>query len=1148
MTARTFKNLENLFRLSSGFDINIINIDVLSDNNGPFDSISKTKEHKESNYHELKYKDPDGDTIRVEFISERPINEVGKKILENSINLIKHEIFRRENGSIEIDTYLEAIGDANNFYIALDSDGIIVNHGSNWKKTCDKELINNYFTDLFKIEKGEGDLNQIFTDFSRKTKILFFGSLNSNQQYKASIVLKDELFVLLAQPVINTIYKLANYGLVLNDFLPHEYIAEYVFLQNSSAKALDDSRKLVEKVKQRNKDIESLSSFPSENPNPILRFSTQGELLYHNTAAQESLNHFSKKTSKIFIDLIQEMIINDSQNAKGQLEIDEKKFIYVAILFSNGEYVNFYLFDITVFIEEIELLHSSITDQRDFYEKILNGIPNDIAVFDLNHKYIYVNPKGIQNEEIRKFIIGKDDFDYCRLKGISDEMAITRRSIFTKIIETGSGVEWVDHHIDKEGNDLFVLRKMEPLIDTKSNKVHMVIGYGVDITKRVVAENELIESNQENNLLRKFIEKTNDAIQVVDESGQLIYLNEKAIDRLGFSGLNYKEHFVWEFEPKFSNITNWREHFDELKLKGSVNMISQNINFELGDKIDVDLSLNWEEINDKGYVIAISRDITEKRSAERELEQKRKFQEILIETARRYINIKGAEIEDVIEESLAFIGEFTGVDRVYIFDYDHQSQTSSNTFEWCAPGIEPEIKNLQNIPFEYIPDWTNTHFAGKEMYISNVEELENGELRGILEPQGIKSLLAIPMFNQQDCIGFVGFDSVRDFKVFSSEERNLLSLFAEMLVNMFERSNYLREIENSKKLIAEQNENLEVIIDAEIKKNLELSSMLTNQDKLATIGEVAAGIAHDLNTPLASINVGIESLDYSFSRIFENFISHLHVSEISHIYEFSKTRTMDIFLSSSTSRKETSIFNDTLIEHYLRSENEAKILSRQFVQCQIKVEEEEVIQYFLNTSSPSASLDLLFSMLNLSNMIKSSQISVKRATEVVQNMRSFIKAPLKAAIGPVNLDKSLKTVLGIFNHEIRKKVSLNYEVDETLEILGFDIKLFQLWSNLVKNALEAMSEVPKGNLSIYSSSDDKTISINISNNGPMIPEEIQGKIFNKFFSTKLHKSGTGIGLSIVKTILEDHNADIKFTSTPVCTTFSVIFRKTKTNG
>jgi signal transduction histidine kinase len=163
-------------------------------------------------------------------------------------------------------------------------------------------------------------------------------------------------------------------------------------------------------------------------------------------------------------------------------------------------------------------------------------------------------------------------------------------------------------------------------------------------------------------------------------------------------------------------------------------------------------------------------------------------------------------------------------------------------------------------------------------------------------------------------------------------------------------------------------------------------------------------------------------------------------------------------------------------------------------------------------------------------------------------MRSFIKAPLKAAIGPVNLDKSLKTVLGIFNHEIRKKVSLNYEVDETLEILGFDIKLFQLWSNLVKNALEAMSEVPKGNLSIYSSSDDKTISINISNNGPMIPEEIQGKIFNKFFSTKLHKSGTGIGLSIVKTILEDHNADIKFTSTPVCTTFSVIFRKTKTNG
>jgi signal transduction histidine kinase len=160
-------------------------------------------------------------------------------------------------------------------------------------------------------------------------------------------------------------------------------------------------------------------------------------------------------------------------------------------------------------------------------------------------------------------------------------------------------------------------------------------------------------------------------------------------------------------------------------------------------------------------------------------------------------------------------------------------------------------------------------------------------------------------------------------------------------------------------------------------------------------------------------------------------------------------------------------------------------------------------------------------------------------------MRSFIKAPLKAAIGPVNLDKSLKTVLGIFNHEIRKKVQLTYEVNHHLSIIGSDIKLFQLWSNLIKNALEAMEEKTHRQLIIRSIETHNTISIAIANNGEMIEESLRKKIFDKFFSTKLKKSGTGLGLSIVQSILEDHNAHIDLESLPELTTFKITFNTSK---
>jgi signal transduction histidine kinase len=121
---------------------------------------------------------------------------------------------------------------------------------------------------------------------------------------------------------------------------------------------------------------------------------------------------------------------------------------------------------------------------------------------------------------------------------------------------------------------------------------------------------------------------------------------------------------------------------------------------------------------------------------------------------------------------------------------------------------------------------------------------------------------------------------------------------------------------------------------------------------------------------------------------------------------------------------------------------------------------------------------------------------------------------------------------------------LFFDVDNTLSIEGFDIKLFQLWSNLIKNAIESMEETgQRGLLKIYSTETPTEILISIENNGPQIPLEIQEKIFEKFYTTKSRKNGSGLGLSIVKNIIDDHQASVIVESTNQITKFIITFKK-----
>ncbi|MDB5020329.1 MAG: hypothetical protein JWQ28_1456 [Pedobacter sp.] len=121
--------------------------------------------------------------------------------------------------------------------------------------------------------------------------------------------------------------------------------------------------------------------------------------------------------------------------------------------------------------------------QKSFYENILNKIPTDIAVFGADHRYLFVNPFAIQNEALRKYIIGKDDFEYARYRQRDESIAQKRREQFLEIKAKGKEIRWEDSIVNPAGQMITHLRRLFPVFDDQGC-LAQVIGFGIDITER----------------------------------------------------------------------------------------------------------------------------------------------------------------------------------------------------------------------------------------------------------------------------------------------------------------------------------------------------------------------------------------------------------------------------------------------------------------------------------------------------------------------------------------------------------------------------------------------------------------------------------------------------------------------------------------
>lgn len=198
-----------------------------------------------------------------------------------------------------------------------------------------------------------------------------------------------------------------------------------------------------------------------------------------------------------------------------------------------------------------------------------------------------------------------------------------------------------------------------------------------------------------------------------------------------------------------------------------------------------------------GSMVGFTGDLPEQKKASRQLRLIKRQTDLISRFAAALINLPANSSNAAWNHALKEMGELTQVDRAYIFRYDFDADTVSNTHEWCAPGISPEIENLQSVPLTSIPDWVNTHKRGENLVVNDVRALPFSMVRDILEAQGIKSLACLPLLTSDGCIGFLGLDSVRSKREYGAKELEVLGLFARTLANYHERVNAEQKLANS---------------------------------------------------------------------------------------------------------------------------------------------------------------------------------------------------------------------------------------------------------------------------------------------------------------------------------------------------------------
>jgi two-component system NtrC family sensor kinase len=339
-----------------------------------------------------------------------------------------------------------------------------------------------------------------------------------------------------------------------------------------------------------------------------------------------------------------------------------------------------------------------------------------------------------------------------------------------------------------------------------------------------------------------------------------------------------------------------------------------------------------------------------------------------------------------------------------------------------------------------------------------------------------------------------------------------------------ERKRVEEEIRYVNEELINQKENLEALID-----NLtQTQEQLVQSEKMAALGQLIAGVAHEINTPLGAIKASIGNLNDSLDKAINELPSLIANHSAEELKLFIKILELadhgSTNISSREKRKYRKEIAKVLSDNNIDSPN---IIAEIFIYLHIFEKYNEIIDLFRSEKS----LEILNSAKNFASIQKNTHtilLAVEKATKVVFALKKYVHRDVVGEKVPTDIVDGIETVLTLYQNQLKQGVEVVRNYEELPKVDCYEDEMNQVWTNLIHNAIQAMNY--NGILKISTKNNVDSITISFTDNGCGIEKDIQDKIFEPFFTTKKQGEGSGMGLDIVKKIIEKHDGKITFKS------------------
>ena len=646
-----------------------------------------------------------------------------------------------------------------------------------------------------------------------------------------------------------------------------------------------------------------------------------------------------------------------------------------------------------------------------------------------------------------------------------------------------------------------------------------------NMISRFQAQDELAENQDQ---LQSMFDSLQDYVFVLDQQGSILQVNQMVLSGLGYSRNELIGADVLMVHPPEQHILA-RKIVQDME-EGLVNTCHLDLVKKEGTLIPVETKVVRSRWGNREVLIGVSRDITERNLAENArieqnklLEYRQKFDEILTAISTRFINLPSTEINTEVDHVLQQIGDFEQVDHSYVFLINRDSDTLTNTNEWCAPGVESQIHNLKNLPTNIFPWWMGKLEKLTEVHIPIVSELPDEAVseRKLLEQQSIQSVLVVPLAIHNSLIGFLGFDTVSKPRFWSQDSILLIKMVGDILSNALTQIKMLNDLKQSESRKVALLSAVPDMIFRIRRDGIFLDFKASSTELLAIPPDQIVGASISSILPesvvidsLICINNAlqtqqIQTMEYTIqigdaSHVFEARFKDSGPDEVTAIVrEISERARLEQMKSDFINRA----------THELRTPIATMLLMVNLIDGDATPEEYK--EYW----------DVMKSELNRERLLVEDLLSAGRLESNQAKLHfRFIDCSviLKQAIHQMEQPAREKYILF--------SLQLPDDLDETSYIISADENaLTQVFINLIGNAIKFTPSGGSVNISLKRIRSG--VEISITDTGIGIPSEDIHLLFNRFFrgtnAIQDEIPGTGIGLFIVRSILEKHGGTIK---------------------